>query len=151
MSKVTRLHSRRYYQIIVGYCSRSKSPTIDIDGPGREIYLGHFGKHDRDIFLLARNLANWRGYLGRGENRRCHLIQERLKDMMVPAIDQNDVCVAFTHRPRRSNPGESTANDYYARPPPRLRCVCDEFQRFCHFAHWQTLCRMGTLTLSAAT
>jgi hypothetical protein len=70
--------------------------------------------------------------------------------MMVPSIDENDVCVALPHRPRRSNPCKSAADDHDARPLVGLRYSCGEFQRFCYFAHWQTYV-VWALTLSAAT
>jgi len=56
--------------------------------------------------------------LGRRENGDRHLIQQRLKDTMVAAIDQDNVGIRAPQRPGRGYPGKASANNDDARPPP---------------------------------
>jgi hypothetical protein len=94
---------------------RTPSPgqNASIDRDFRS-HASYFGQHYTEILLLLGELPNRRGDLGRGKNCRGHLIEERLEDMMVSPIDQNDVCIAPAKSPRCGDPGKSTPNDHDA-------------------------------------
>ena len=64
--------------------------------------------------LLLLELTNGRGDLGGRENRGRHLVEQRLKDVMIASIDQNDLGIASFQGPRRRDPGKAAANDHDA-------------------------------------
>ena len=43
-----------------------------------------------------------------------HLVEQRLKDVMIAPIDQNNFRVAPSQGPRRRDPGKTAANDHDA-------------------------------------
>jgi hypothetical protein len=51
------------------------------------------------------------------EDRRRHLVEQRLKYMVVAPVDQDDLGVRMPQRARRGNPGKSTADDDDALAP----------------------------------
>ena len=58
----------------------------------------------REIFLLLPELTERRGDVGGCENRRRHLVEQRLKDVVIAAIDQMDfrIGIVAARAPRRS-------------------------------------------------
>ena len=51
----------------------------------------HLALQDADIRVLREDAADRSGDLGGTEARRRHLVQQRLKQMMVPTIDERDL------------------------------------------------------------
>ena len=66
------------------------------------------------FLLLHLELTDRRGDLGGRQNRRRHLIEQRLEDVMIAPVDQNDVGIASLQRARRGDPGKSAADDHDA-------------------------------------
>jgi hypothetical protein len=62
--------------------------------------------------LRSGELPDWGGDLGWSQNGRRDLIEQRLEDMVIASVDQNDVCIASLQSAGRGNPGKSTADDY---------------------------------------
>ena len=50
------------------------------------------------------------------EHRRRHLVEQRLKDMVVAAIDQNHIGLGVRESARRRDPAEARADDHDALP-----------------------------------
>src|ERR1700734_2537942 len=90
----------------VGHVNRART-QID----GRDLR-----QHHCEILLLLLNLANRGGDLGGRENRGRHLVEKRLKDVVIAPIDQNDIRIASFQRPRRCDSGKAAADDYDALP-----------------------------------
>ena len=84
------------------------------DGAGIQIDGRDLGQHYREIRLLLLDLTNGRRDLGGRENRGRHLVEKRLKDVMIAPIDQNDLGIASFQGPRRRDPGKTAANDHDA-------------------------------------
>jgi hypothetical protein len=57
-----------------------------------------------------------RGDLCRREDRRRHLVAQRLKDMVVAALDQDDIDVRVPQRTCSGDPGKAGADDDDALP-----------------------------------
>jgi hypothetical protein len=88
-----------------------------VGGAGNHVALllvdaGDFGEDDRRIFLFSENSADRCGNLPRSQNRRRHLVQQRLKDMVIGAVNQRN----FGRRPAQRLDGcqaaESPADDH---------------------------------------
>ena len=68
-------------------------------------------QEDDDVRLLRLELTDRSGDLGRGEDGGCHLIEQRLKNVVVPSIDQDDLDVSVSQRVRSGDPGKAAADD----------------------------------------
>src|SRR6516225_6441164 len=55
------------------------------------VHGGHLAKKHRGISLLPENLANGSGDLARSEDGSRHLIKQRLKEVMIGAVNQDDL------------------------------------------------------------
>jgi len=60
----------------------------------------------------------WRTASAGARTANRHLIQQRLKDTMVAAIDQDNLGIRAPQRPGRGYPGKASANNGDARLPP---------------------------------
>jgi hypothetical protein len=67
-----------------------------------------FSRHG---FLLLLDLTNRRGDLGGRENRGRHLVEKRLKDVMIAPVDQNDLGITSS---------QGRAATIPAKPPPMM-------------------------------
>ena len=65
--------------------------SVGHDFPALEIDAGDFGQHHSGVALAAENVANGRRDIGRRKTRGRHLVEQRLKHMMIVAIDERDV------------------------------------------------------------
>ena len=76
-----------------------------------DIHVLHFFHQHMAVFLPAEKRTNRsrnRPWVQRG---RRYLIEKRLKQMVVVLVDDDDVCIGTTKRPRSRNAGETAA--YY--------------------------------------
>jgi hypothetical protein len=65
-----------------------------------------------DVFLLLLQLPNRGGDVGGRQNRSRHLVKQRLEDVVVAAVDQYDVGVAFSERMSSGDTSKSAADDH---------------------------------------
>ncbi len=79
-----------------------------------EIDAGHFGQLGGRVRLLAEDRADRVGDISRRKRRRRHLVQQRLKEMIVLAIDDGDLHRRITERFGGVKPAESTADNHDA-------------------------------------
>ena len=79
---------------------------------------GDLGQHHVEILLLDGELPDRCGDLGRCENGSRHLIEQRLENVVVASVDQNDLGVAVPERVRRREPGKASTDDHHALSPP---------------------------------
>src|SRR4051794_9532347 len=82
------------------------------------IHAGDIAHNHHRVFALPQNSAAWRTHLGWREHRRCYLIKQRLKNMMVRSVNENDFDRRFAKGFGRSQTTKTAADDHYAR---RLR------------------------------
>ena len=61
--------------------------------------------------MLDLELTDRRSDLGRREHRRRHLIEQRLKDVVVAAVDQDDIDIRVPQRACRGDSGKAGADD----------------------------------------
>ena len=85
----------------------------------RQVQPGHFAKHHTDVLLLVGELPDRSGDLGRRKNRGRHLIEQRLEDVVIAPVDQNDVRIAAFQGASRGDPGKSAADDHDPLSPRR--------------------------------
>jgi hypothetical protein len=77
---------------------------------------GHLGEQHLDRRPPAKEAPQrGRNLAGREDTGR-DLVEERLEEMVVRAVDEGDVDRLPTERPRRSQPTEAAADDDYAVP-----------------------------------
>ena len=90
---------------------RHALPVLKHHGALRNVNVDHITEQRRHIALPAEQEARWRRNRRRGKPRRRHLIQQRLKQMMIGAVDQSDLNSCGTQRLRGFQSTETTADD----------------------------------------
>jgi hypothetical protein len=80
-----------------------------------EVDSGGIGQEDGRVALPAQDVAQGRRDVRRGEAGGGHLVQERLEDVMVVAVDERDLDGRMAQRARRGEAGEAPADDDDAR------------------------------------
>ena len=55
------------------------------------IHACHLSQDHRRVHLLSENRANWKADLTGSQNRRRHLIEQGLEQVVIRAIDQDDL------------------------------------------------------------
>ena len=74
--------------------------------------LAHVGEQHRDVLLVAQHPPDRRGDVARRQRRRRDLVQQRLEEMVVVAVDQRDADRRARERPRRVEAAEAAADDH---------------------------------------
>jgi len=62
-------------------------------GARSEVDVGHLAQHYGEVSLPPRQLPKRCRHVGWREHRGCHLVEQRLKDVMVAAVDQQNIGV----------------------------------------------------------
>src|ERR671937_1242367 len=70
---------------------KGKFSSPCLDRAGLSVDPGHFGHEYGDIFLSAQNMPDRPGDVGGGKRCGCDLIQQRLKAVIVIAVDDGDL------------------------------------------------------------
>ena len=87
MAEIGVLRPGRQDQVIVDLV-RSKAC---LDPPRRHIHADHLVEQDRSVLLIAQNRPDRLCNIG-GRQRRCrHLVEERLEQIVIAAIDHRQV------------------------------------------------------------
>src|SRR5947199_6131590 len=79
------------------------------------VHAGDIAHNHHRVFVLPQNSADWRTHLGWREHRRRYLIEERLKNMMVRSVDENDFDRRFTKGFGRSETTKTATDDHHSR------------------------------------
>jgi hypothetical protein len=108
-------HPSGYHQIIERYFFVSKYGAQSFERAGAQIHAGNFGHHYEKVLLLVSELPNWRGDFRRRENGGRCLVEQRLEDVMISPVDQNDFGIASSQRPSGCQPSEPPAHNHDAR------------------------------------
>ena len=96
----------RHDQIVVRQFTVSQDQSLA--GP---VDFAHLGKQHFDVRLAPQNPADRRSNVPRGQRGHRHLIEQRLKDMVVAAVDDGDPDPGAPERAGRIQPAESPADD----------------------------------------
>jgi len=75
---------------------------VDVDG---------FPEQDGDVFLFSQDVAKRSGDLAGAENPRGHLVQQGLKKVKIPPVQEGDANGLLREGPRRTEPPEPSADD----------------------------------------
>ena len=125
---VERLQARRVYRPIVMAevavrCTcgddqvvvRQRLLTVEPHLPGRRVDADHLGLQDCQVAALhlgAQRVADRRADGRRAQARGRHLVQQRLEQVVVGAVDQRDLDLRFRERAHRLDAAESAAHDH---------------------------------------
>jgi hypothetical protein len=83
----------------------------DIDAPALEVYPARLPEQYGDIALTAQDVPQRGGDGGRGDTGGRDLIEQRLKGVVIAAIDQQEVGGGGTQGAHGGEPPEAAAND----------------------------------------
>src|SRR4029079_15651312 len=76
------------------------------------IHADDLGKQHFDVFLVPENPADTTRDTTRRERRACHLIQQRLKEVVVPAIEKRHLDWDVSERTSGVQAAESAADNH---------------------------------------
>ena len=77
--------------------------------------ISRVGQQHFDVLLMAQDPADRRRHIARRQRRGRDLIEQRLEQMVVVAIEERDLRVRAGERARRMQTAESAADDHDAR------------------------------------
>jgi hypothetical protein len=80
-----------------------------------EVDPGHLVQMDPGVLLVVDEVAERVTDFGRLEQVGRHLVEERLKGVVVVLVDEDDLCIGLLERARRADSGEPASEDQYAR------------------------------------
>ncbi len=123
MAEITRLHPGSDDQVIEFDLAHADAGAGHVDRSGAQVHSSHFAEHHVDIALLLGELPDRSGDLGRCQHRRRRLIEQRLENMVIAPVDQNDVGIGSSQSASRGDPSKATAHDHDALSP-HLGCTC---------------------------
>src|SRR5262249_6633827 len=109
--EVARAHAGRDHQIIERDLADPRARGGRLNRAGGNINAGDLRQEDADVSLLRLELADRRGDLGGREDGGCHLIEQRLKNVVVAAIDQDDLDIGAPQRVCGGDPGKAATDD----------------------------------------
>src|SRR5206468_1514963 len=72
----------------------------------------HFAKDHLRIRLLPKDTADWSPDLSGGKNRRCHLVKQGLKQVVIGAVNQHDFGWSPTERFGCCQSPKTSAHNY---------------------------------------
>src|SRR5262249_39157683 len=84
-------HAGRDHQIIERDLADAHARGVRLDRAGSNVNAGDLREEYADVSLLCLELTDRRRDLGRREDRRGHLIEQRLKYVVVTPVDQYDL------------------------------------------------------------
>src|SRR5262249_24408733 len=96
------------------------------------------------VALASEHLAQRGRDVGWGEHGRCHLVQERLKEMVIVAIDQNDLRLSAPERLDGMKATKTSSNDDDARPIMLRRLECVLLHEIVRRLRRLRLCHVGS-------
>jgi hypothetical protein len=82
------------------------------------VHLLHRGHEHRGVPLFAQEPADGHGDVARGQHRRRHLVEQRLEEVVVRAVDDRHVHRGALELLRRLDPREPAADDHHVRAAP---------------------------------
>src|SRR5215475_1401964 len=89
------------------------------------IYASNFAKNHRSILLLAKNASNGSCNLAWSEHSGRHLVEKGLKQVVVCAVDQNDlrVCLPKSFGCRQTSKTAADNNNFWSNHGPFFQAL----------------------------
>src|SRR5258708_1371866 len=103
MAEIARLHPRGDHEEIDWNFANTDERSDRGARASIQIHAHCLSQQQVEILLAAGELSNGRGYLGRRENRRRHLVKQWLKDVVIAAVDEKHIGLGSSEGARRSN------------------------------------------------
>ena len=124
VAEIARPHACSDDQIIEPDFVNADPGAGGVDRSRAYVYAGDFGEHHADILLPLGELPDRGGDLRRRENGGRDLVKQRLENVVIAPVDQDDVNVASFQGAGRSDSGKSGADDHHALLPHTggIRC-----------------------------
>ena len=110
VSEIIGLCAGRQHQIVI-----RTGPSIDLHHSIGEVHSIDVTQIDLAVVLIANDFSNRRSDVARGKRCGRDLIEQRLKKMVVVAIDDDDVGVCASQGLGRLESTEATAHNHYPR------------------------------------
>jgi len=110
-AEIVRLHAGRDQEEIERKGAGDAFGARDSQHSASQIHAGDLAQQDIEICLADRELTKRRGNLGGRQHSRRHLVQQRLKDMVIAPIDEQYVRLASPQRMRCGDAGKATDDD----------------------------------------
>src|SRR6266446_1627707 len=126
VSEITMPRSGRENEVVVANRHILAIRIVHKHATLRLIHAGNLAHDHRCISMSSQYFADWRTHLRRREYRGRYLVKERLKNMMVRSIDENDFDRRFPKGFGRSQTTKTAADDHHAR---RLRSLLRTIDR----------------------
>ncbi len=104
--------------------------------PSNHVDADHLIHQDFSVVVMAQDGADGLGDVGRRQHRERHLIEKRLKEVMIAAVDQGHVDGQVREALGRVEAGKASADDDHAGTARRLLVLW----RFGQFAHYLNRC-----------
>src|SRR5690606_20416360 len=89
-----------------------------LDSPRLEVDVDDLAEHDLDVLELAQHRTDWNGDVGRPEPRQSHLIEQRLKQVVVDAVVDRHAHRLRAEALRGAQTTEAAADDDDVRNTP---------------------------------
>jgi hypothetical protein len=84
---------------------------IEEHAPARHVDVTYVREQHRDVLLAAQHPPDRRCDVARRQRRRSDLIQQRLEQMVIVAVEERDTDRGIGERPRRVETAEAAAED----------------------------------------
>jgi hypothetical protein len=111
LAEVVRLDPGRHDEVVVGV-----GLVAHPDGLAPEVDVADLGHHHFAVLLSPEHLADRGGDLGRRQRGRGHLVEQGLEDVVVLAVEEQDVQVRPGQRLRGLEAAEAAADEHDTRP-----------------------------------
>src|SRR5262249_62409292 len=119
VAEVTVARPGREDQIVVVESDALSVRRVDEHASAVYVDTDGLAEDHRGVELPSQDVANRRGDLPGAQDRRRDLIQERLEQVVVLPIDQDDPDIGVPERLRGGQAAETTPHDHEA--PPRYK------------------------------
>src|SRR5262245_66688347 len=81
------------------------------NAPGGNIDAGYFAEHDFDVLAAAQDGSQRLGDIGGRQSARGHLVEQRLKEVEIAAVDQRDLNIGAFESAGSAEAAEAAADD----------------------------------------
>jgi hypothetical protein len=83
---------------------------------GARVDLRDLAEHHPNVLLLAEDAADGHRDVGGGQHRRGHLVQQRLEQVVVATVNENDVYISICKGTSRVQTAEATPDHHHTGP-----------------------------------
>jgi hypothetical protein len=98
-------------QVVVGQRDALAAGSLRDDPPGSRIDVDDVGQQALDVPVVLEDVAQRRRDLPLGQDPGGHLVEQRLEQVVLRAVDERDRGVAAAQRPCREEPAEAAPDD----------------------------------------